>query len=220
MGLEPMKRRREAVYGFLVGSAVGVGLLSAAWLIEAGTQRPVLRWMPVAYVGLLAVAGAVAACRWAELKEQAMTDPLTGLFNRRYFLSVLEKQIAQVRRSGGSVSLLILDVDNFKRINDRFGHPEGDRVLRRVADAIVASSRRSDVVARWGGEEFAIILPDTDANGARCAAQRIARAVEQAIGTSLSVGWATFPDEAEGALLTRADARMYQHKRDKDSSRA
>ncbi|HEY8416916.1 MAG TPA: GGDEF domain-containing protein [Limnochordales bacterium] len=212
-----MMRRREAAYGFLVGSAVGVGLLSAGWLIEVGTQRDVLRWLPVVYVGLLAVAGAVGASWWAELKEQAMTDPLTGLFNRRYFLSVLDKYIAQVRRSGGRVSLLILDVDNFKRINDRFGHPEGDRVLRQVAGAIVAASRRSDVVARWGGEEFAIILPDTDAHGAQCAARRIARAVEAATGISLSVGWATFPDEEEGALLTRADERMYRHKRDKDS---
>lgn len=216
-GIASMQWRREAAYGCLLGAAVGVGLLSVGWLIELGTQRDLTRWMPLAYVGLLAVVGAVAGSRWAALQDQAITDPLTGLFNRRYFMAVLDQEFARAQRTGGPLSVLILDVDNFKGINDRFGHLEGDRVLCRLAGAIQTSCRRADVVARWGGEEFAVILPDTDGAGARRAAQRIANQAETAAGVSVSVGWATFPDEAGDELLAKADKRMYEHKRTKFS---
>src|SRR5690606_32433423 len=114
--------RREAAYGFAVGAAVGGGLLSLGWLVGAATHWDVERWLPVAYVGLLAAAGAYGGSRWAALQQLAVTDPLTGLFNRRYFNSVLVKECARARRTGAPVSVLILDVDNFKLINDLMGH--------------------------------------------------------------------------------------------------
>ncbi|HLT59109.1 MAG: GGDEF domain-containing protein [Limnochordales bacterium] len=207
--------RREAAYGFAVGAAVGGGLLSLGWLVGAATHWDVERWLPVAYVGLLAAAGAYGGSRWAALQQLAVTDPLTGLFNRRYFNSVLVKECARARRTGAPVSVLILDVDNFKLINDLMGHEEGDRVLCRLAAAIQGACRGADVVARWGGEEFAVILPGTDAGGAQRAARRIAGQAAEAAGVALSVGWATFPEEGERALMARADQRMYDHKRTK-----
>ena len=212
---DSMGFRREAAYGFLMGAALGGSFRLGQWLIEMGTHRDLTDWMPVAYIGLLAILGSVSGSLWAVLKEQAITDSLTGLYNRRYLSSVLGREVARVRRTGSALSVLILDVDDFKSINDRFGHHEGDRVLRRVADALRSACRSTDLVVRWGGEEFAVILPDTDVFGAQQAAHRLAGAVQAKAGVSVSIGWATFPDEAEEELLAKADERMYYHKRAK-----
>jgi diguanylate cyclase (GGDEF)-like protein len=113
-----------------------------------------------------------------ELRRSAAVDGLTGLNNRASFDQRLKLEWARAVRSGASLSLVLLDVDHFKKYNDRYGHPAGDACLRQIAGALGAQARRpADVAARVGGEEFALLLPDTDAAGARCAAERIRSAV-------------------------------------------
>jgi len=211
--------RRGAVWGCLLGAALGAGVHVARLLIEWGTQRDLTPWMPFVYMVLLAIGGGVSGSLWANLREQAITDSLTGLYNRRYFHNELRREIARARRTGSVFSVLILDLDDFKSINDRFGHKEGDRLLQQVADTLRRTCRRTDVVARWGGEEFAVLLPDTAAEGAQVTGQRLGEAVLAATGVTMSVGWATSAGETEADLLDQADQRMYEQKRAKALSR-
>jgi len=153
----------------------------------------------------------------------ATTDGLTGLTNHRTFQDRLEAQLALAQRYGKRVSLLICDVDHFKAVNDTYGHPAGDEVLRGLARTLLREARGTDVVARYGGEEFAVVMPETDAAGAVVIAERIrdrvARLVfETAQGplrVTVSLGTATFPDDArtKAALVERADACLYHAKR-------
>ena len=151
------------------------------------------------------------------LSELATTDALTGLNNRRSFDHSLELQIAMVERSKTPLSLLMLDVDHFKRINDNFGHEAGDKVLVAIAQMLTGCARLTDVVARVGGEEFAVILPNTGADGAREVAERMRTAVAHANWlarpATISIGVATLQaDEAACDLYARADAALYQAK--------
>ncbi|MDR3629456.1 MAG: GGDEF domain-containing protein [Desulfocapsaceae bacterium] len=114
-----------------------------------------------------------------KLRELALRDGLTSLYNHRYFYEVLETQIQNSKRYGHPLSLMILDIDHFKKVNDTYGHPVGDLVLRETSKTLVKLVRRSDIVARYGGEEFAIILPETGLASARVLAQRLRRGVEQ-----------------------------------------
>lgn len=210
--------QRESGIGTILGAAAGFGFLALDWLAGMGAAGPWHQWARLGYVALLAVAGAVAGGFYGRAQEQAVTDPLTGLFNRRYFFTVSPQWFARARRNGEPVSLLILDVDNFKAINDRLGHNEGDRVLKTVARAIQETCRGSDIAVRWGGEEFAVLLPETDAAGAERAATRISTTVQERCGITLSFGAATFPDVQEEAMIKTADRRMYEHKHHKDTS--
>jgi diguanylate cyclase (GGDEF)-like protein/PAS domain S-box-containing protein len=117
-----------------------------------------------------------------KLEELAMVDPLTRVFNRRAFAQRLEAEISHSARTGMPLSLLLVDVDHFKRFNDEFGHPAGDKALKRVADGLVDAGRVNDVVARYGGEEFAVILPNTDASGSRIVAERMRSAITAIAG--------------------------------------
>jgi len=111
------------------------------------------------------------------LEQRSITDPLTGLFNRYHFDATLKRETARCRRYGAPVSLLLVDVDRLKALNDRHGHQAGDRALSRVAAAIQSSLRTTDIASRIGGDEFAIILPDTDAVAGLLVATRIRRNV-------------------------------------------
>jgi diguanylate cyclase (GGDEF)-like protein len=151
-----------------------------------------------------------------QIEEQAMTDELTGLFNRRYFHDRLERECQFAQRSGQPVSLIVLDLDRLKRINDTFGHPMGDAVLRHVGDTLKAVVRNVDVCARYGGEEFVVILPYTDQPGALLAAERLRTAVSARplppVGrVTASFGISTFPGTAPtpAALVEQADRAMY-----------
>lgn len=155
----------------------------------------------------------------AELQHQARSDPLTGLFNRRGFEFQLEFALALARRSGRPLSVLVIDVDHFKRINDRHGHDAGDQVLRTLASVFRQRLRESDVLARMGGEEFLVLLPDTTAD----AAMAIAEALRQLLATTpmahaepitASMGVATLRGamDTAAAMLRRGDEALYAAK--------
>lgn len=154
-------------------------------------------------------------------ERQARQDPLTGLANRRAFDEALQREYARAVRQGRPLCLLLLDLDHFKRINDQWSHNIGDRVLKQVAQTIQAACRETDVAARWGGEEFSVLLPDTDLINAEIFAQRLRHNLSRldfsdvANGLTLttSIGLATIADcEDADTILQRADAALYQAK--------
>jgi len=153
------------------------------------------------------------------LQRQALTDELTGLSNRRHCFAELSAELARARRDGASVSLALLDLDDFKAINDGYGHPAGDVALRAVAEALAGAVRAGDVVCRIGGEEFAVILPGASAEVAAAGAYRLLEAVRRAtipIGRQLTVsaGVASAPQDGSDAvtLLQAADVRLMRSK--------
>ena len=154
-----------------------------------------------------------------ELDLQARSDPLTGLLNRRGFDAQMTYALALARRSGRPLSLITLDVDHFKRINDTHGHDVGDEVLQRLAHTLAQRLRDSDVVARLGGEEFAALLPDTDLEGARAIAQALVDAqaalTDPVVGRiTVSAGVSTLrgADDTAQRLLRRGDEALYEAK--------
>jgi len=162
-------------------------------------------------------------------KEQgALVDELTGLYNRRYFNDAIGREVERFKRSGQRFSLLMLDVDHFKRFNDTHGHLAGDDALRTVGQALQNTARSFDHVVRYGGEEFALILPHTDAVQAIAAAERMRSAIAatpvrvngQPVPITVSVGAATFPEDAINArdLVSRADEALYEAKRTRNAA--
>ena len=157
-----------------------------------------------------------------QLRLLASTDSLTGVDNRRQFLSLLEHELARYHRYGGDAALMMLDLDHFKRVNDHYGHAAGDSVLKAFTRCAREMLRRSDHLGRLGGEEFAILLPDTDADGARELAERLRQEVVSTpveteagdIRYSVSIGITLFhrQDPSADAILARADRALYQAK--------
>jgi diguanylate cyclase (GGDEF)-like protein len=156
------------------------------------------------------------------VQRQAITDDLTGLVNRRRFLEALDAEIERARRFDSPLTIVLADLDNFKQVNDEFGHHGGDVVLRSFADLIRSHVRDVDVSGRIGGEEFAIVLPETDCEGAARVAERmrhslntvaISIADERAIHVAASFGVAELtPDQSGEELLRAADAALYRAK--------
>ncbi len=157
-----------------------------------------------------------------ELSLLAHTDPLTAVLNRRSFLTLAERELGRLRRNGSPASLLAIDIDHFKQINDRLGHEAGDRALMMFARRLSDEIRVQDVFARTGGEEFGLILPDTNSTQAYAAAERLRRAVEGAAfdldGSSLtltiSIGISALhlDQGGIGGAMRRADAALYAAK--------
>jgi diguanylate cyclase (GGDEF)-like protein len=154
-----------------------------------------------------------------DLERLAMTDSLTGLYNRRHATHALETECARARRYTQPLSVAMLDLDHFKQVNDVHGHATGDRVLKAAADAMVAAVRGTDVVARWGGEEFVVILPHSGDEYSEKVVERVRRAVQEAIkertglDVTLSAGLADYlTGESIDGLLDRADGYLYQAK--------
>ena len=160
------------------------------------------------------------------LRDLAITDGLTRLYNNFYFKDQLSREIDRARRYMQPVSFVMVDIDHFKQYNDTHGHPQGDMVLRRVAEALKGNFRQSDIVTRYGGEEFAVILPQTEKVQALIAAQKVWQAIleypfphgdTQPLGrVTVSMGLAAFPDESkdETELIAKADARLYVAKKE------
>ena len=196
------------------GDVLGVGKGALAVMI----------WFLVAAVILAWGLARTLTRRHDRLAQEALTDPLTGLWNRRHMAETLNREVARARRFGHEISLIILDVDDFKRINDRLGHLQGDIVLETVADLVRDATRDIDVAARYGGDELALILVETGSEGATILAERLRERVRDnevplrdggTMGVTISVGVATVPDSAEDleSLVDGADRALLRAKR-------
>jgi len=171
----------------------------------------------------------ILAMKNVALQQMAETDELTGLYNRRFFMTALRQHIQLTKRGGGNdpLSIIIMDVDHFKSINDRFGHDVGDLVLRQVAERLKTASRNTDILARFGGEEFILLLPKTDLTGARTAAEKVRRTLAehifngegfQNLNLTVSLGVSQLRNDidemttATTLLIKSADICLYQAK--------
>ena len=156
-----------------------------------------------------------------QLKALALVDSLTGLFNTRFFLRNLEIEMARTKRTGNSCSLMIIDLDNFKQLNDTFGHIEGDKFLRKVAKVLQRDVRATDMVCRYGGDEFAVIMPATELYTAVRIANRLHRAISKIrtpdrLIISSSIGIAEYRAASSYKIeefINATDSAMYQAKR-------
>ena len=205
------------ILAVLVGSASGT--LGPATVATVGVNLTAL--ILLSYVAMV-IARAQRRTRDAAIRLSTV-DSLTGLFNRTFFFAAIEREIARSARSGRGFCLLMMDLDELKSINDRVGHFHGDRVLRGVGDVITLGVRQIDTAARYGGDEFVVLLPETDPTGAFVLAEKIrlgvrSMAVELPPGSpqpSLSIGVVAYPDDGRTAdeLIISADGAMYASKR-------
>jgi len=177
---------------------------------------------------LLAYVATVIAREQRRARDAAIRlstiDPLTSLYNRTFFFAAVEREIARSARSGRGFCLLMMDLDELKLINDRHGHFFGDRVLRGVGEVIRAGGRKIDTAARYGGDEFVVLLPETDPTGAYVLAEKIRLGVAalrvDVAGTllqpSVSIGVVSYPDDGRTSdeLMITADSSMYRSKRE------
>ncbi|ABD89064.1 diguanylate cyclase (GGDEF domain) [Rhodopseudomonas palustris BisB18] len=153
-----------------------------------------------------------------ELEIKATTDPLTGLFNRGKFDVVLGYELARAERYGNPLSLIVYDIDHFKEVNDAYGHQAGDRVLVQLSAIVSAAIRQTDLLVRWGGEEFVLVLPDTDGATARLVAEKLRQAIEQSgfdlAGTiTCSFGVSIYVEgDSVDSLVARTDNALYRAK--------
>jgi diguanylate cyclase (GGDEF)-like protein len=229
--------RRRALQGALLALGAPMGWLTIQALsgsppTDQISQHPGLyAYLLVATAVVLSAVGALIgraeeALELANkmLTELSYTDAGTGLRNRRYLEARLAEELAESERRGEPVALAILDLDAFKTVNDRFGHPAGDEVLASVGDALLSVSRRGETVARIGGEEFAILLPGSTGPEAEAAAERARRAVEatrmpgpsRALAVTTSAGVASTAELgvlSPAELYDRADGALYRAKR-------
>ena len=226
--------RRLLLTGYLIGAATmfaraGVGIAEPGAIPGFMISSPLQGITYVFWFAVILVTSVGFLLLHKERSEEdaqklAFTDPLTGAFNRRTFLELAEKEIARTRRAIGSLSLMMLDVDHFKQINDRNGHLAGDEVLKRVVSVVMMALRKEDMLVRYGGEEFCILLPNTAIDRAMIMAERTRDAIEQAhfmfnertLRVTVSIGVATLSSEgSEGVetLVSRADEALYSAKR-------
>ena len=156
------------------------------------------------------------------LERLATTDSLTGLFNRRHFLTTLEGEWSRFQRYYRSLTVLMVDIDHFKSVNDRYGHAVGDEAIKAIAEACLQGKRKSDIVGRVGGEEFAVLLPETSLTRARVVAERIRKTIANqslqaheaqfSITASIGIAEASVSMSGAGSLLAAADQALYQAK--------
>ncbi len=219
----------DAYLSILISGMVGK---SIAGVFYAGILTLYLRLLDVAEGAPLGAARPLGDLfdiltyrqKYEALKAQVTRDALTGVYNRAFFDESADLLLAGSRRTGAPVTLMMIDVDHFKQVNDTYGHRAGDQVLQAIAGAIAATSRGSDLVCRYGGEEFAVLLPDTDLERGIRLAERIRHEVPRTLARlhprwssepiTTSIGLACFPDEATSTeeLIGLADRRLYQGK--------
>jgi diguanylate cyclase (GGDEF)-like protein len=195
-----------------------LGASPARALREVRTDLATYLYVLLSTATAFSLFGGVLGWQADRLLALSISDPLTRLKNRRFMGERLEDELARSRRYGSSLALLLIDVDRLKEINDASGHAGGDRALVRVADAIRGSARATDVAARWGGDEFTVLAPNTDARSAAALAERIraglagepSPTVTVSIGVASS-GPAAVAHDSDG-LLSAADAALYSAK--------
>jgi diguanylate cyclase (GGDEF)-like protein len=209
-----------ACYVFFSSVGYGHPVLSLSYGVElAAKLSPVLL---VAYITTMLSADIHYALNKARLYSE--TDPLTGLYNLRAFSIILERAFSQAIRYSRPMSLIMLDSDNLKNVNDTFGHEAGNRLLQHVVANVKAQLRSTDVLARYGGDEFVVLLPETGVRGAHEVSERIRRAVEASglklrdtvVPSTVSLGVASYPDDGIDLpiLLDMADKAMYRSKQE------
>ncbi len=234
-----------ATSGQLVRSSIFAGVVFAAVFLFTATRpsaAPIVVQMQMVYFGVMVImlvsvcllVNEMASLRarlterktdltaaLAQIKELAIRDELTGLFNRRHMVSVLNAEGQRTDRSQGRFCLCLIDVDHFKTINDQWGHGTGDEVLRSLANVVAAGLRETDVVARWGGEEFLVLFTETDCEDATVVIERIRLMLASTVVSStvpelrvtFSAGLTTYQvDESIVATIERADQALYQAK--------
>jgi diguanylate cyclase (GGDEF)-like protein len=217
-------------FGAALGAATVVALAAAPALVwmRLGPlpSLPLALVIPAASVAVLVAVRERLERERDVLRSFALNDQLTGIANRRSLLARIEYEVARHTRGRYCFAILILDLDGFKEVNDRFGHAAGDDLLRDVAAAIKRSIRAQDTVARMGGDEFCVLAPETDLPGARRLVTRIVRAVGDLTpgveALSVSSGVALFPDDGVSPtpLLHAADERLLSTKRERQRGRA
>lgn len=203
------------------------GIAATMWaLADMYSQRPFsAAWIPVVNALVRALTYAAVVLLVAQVRRQlqrerlhATSDDLTGLYNRRYFLARGADEIARAKRYGSAVSVLFLDLDDFKTLNDTAGHLAGDRALQAVASALAQATRENDIVSRLGGDEFAVVLPEIDFVAAQQAARKIHQALQAAlqphppVSVSVGLAWFAQPEASFERMLNKADDLMYQVK--------
>jgi diguanylate cyclase (GGDEF)-like protein len=210
--------------GLLVCAASGLTWLAVAYATSGHFSSPfVAYWNAGVRLGFIVLLAHIVAAFKTSLsheREIARTDYLTGAFNGRSFGEIAAAEIARAQRHAHPFSVAYIDVDDFKQINDRQGHSAGDRLLKAVADALRRNVRGVDTVARIGGDEFAVLMPETDARAAQVVMRRTRRRLleeTRRVGwpVTFSVGVVTFdaPPDSVDALLRAADETMYSAKR-------
>jgi len=211
---------RRAGVVFAVLSAVTWGYLEV-WTGRGYSAAWIPYWNSAVRLGFfLLVNELIERLRRAHARQRALAreDSLTGIANARVFEECAHRTIGQSRRSGRPFSIAYVDLDRFKQVNDRYGHSEGDELLRAVAQLIEGGVRSTDVVARLGGDEFGILMPDTEVRQARVALDRVAAAIADGAGgrwtVATTIGAVTFtePPEDVDRAVREADALMYRGK--------
>jgi diguanylate cyclase (GGDEF)-like protein len=218
-----------AIYNIARATAVAMGLPNDARLFYGEEVTTLAIYLSTALGIAFSFFWMTTTLLSAGLERIATTDPLTRLYNRRVFMMWCEKELDNSLRSGKPFSLLMIDIDHFKRINDEFGHDAGDRALCIAVERMQDSVRGIDVLARWGGEEFAAVLPGANSDAALLVAERVRANVERIllpshrigeelddpiIRLTVSVGVATYggPQDSVQGILRRADVSLYQAK--------
>jgi len=225
-----MESRRYVQYALLTATGAVLGLLlirsrsaSASLAFEALSNRSTYVYLFAVTAAVFLGIGYVLGRRLDRFRQFAMTDPLTGLANRRALQVRLRDEEKRAFAKRSPLSILLIDIDGLKQINDRQGHAAGDHVLQTAAHAIESTVRETDLGARWGGDEFAIVAPDTTPAMAHRLAHRLIRELEQRArnreaDVTVAVGVATLdPDDGDvsvDALVNAADAALYRAKRD------
>ncbi|HTV81739.1 MAG TPA: GGDEF domain-containing protein [Acidobacteriaceae bacterium] len=221
---------RASAWFATVMAALEFAWLSYPWIlgIRPNLQHPDPIDAAFSYLAMILALAAVGALSWLslcvhrrDLEHMAQTDSLTGLLNRGAFEAVLRRDLERCNRSGASIGVMLLDLDYFKQINDSFGHAIGDRVLRRISATLSAGIRPSDVLSRYGGEEFVILLRQSGVEDAQAAAERLRSDVEaledlpEGIRMTASIGVAvSLPGDSPDGFLLRADEALYRSKKE------
>jgi diguanylate cyclase (GGDEF)-like protein len=202
---------------------IGAGclaFLSLLWIWVFGLPDAVETNVIIAcLLTLQIILGYRLGIHYEQLRIMAYHDSLTGTLVNRRFFEKLQKEVEQARRNHYEVTLLFIDLDNFKKFNDQHGHIAGDQVLCQLSELLKRTVRKQDIVGRWGGEEFVVMLPQASTSQGMLVGERIRRNVRQELeGVTVSIGLATFPDHAATAmeLATKADTLMYEAKKQKD----
>lgn len=198
-------------------AVVGTAAMALILLLESYIKDSSLTWSIIFFVMLMF--GLLSGRIIQKLHQGACTDSLTGLWNRRYFDMRLTEEIERSKRSKSSLCLALIDADNLKEVNDQYGHSVGDELIQKLADVLHSNTRPFDTAARWGGDEFAVIFPDTDAAGALAVAERVREVFENNnfYQTTISIGIMAVDSETEvKAVLQMADHALYKAKQKKN----